>query len=85
MVWPAGPVPSTCSKQVKTALQKIIFFYHVCVCVCVFVSVCVCVCVCVCVYTYVCVCVCVCVYLFIYIGDDYQGRVEPPPRQQSLQ
>ena len=50
-----GLVPSTCPKQVRTALEKIIFCYHVRVCVCVWV------------YTYIHTYVYIYIYIYVYI------------------
>jgi hypothetical protein len=46
-----GLVPSTCTKQVKTALEKIIFCYHVRVCI----------------YTYIHTYIHIYIYVYIYI------------------
>ena len=74
-----GLVPSTCSKQVRTALEKIIYCYHVRVCVCVWV------------YTYIHTYIHTdihtythtYIYIYVYIGGEYQGRKEAPPRRHS--
>ena len=72
-----GLVPSTSIKQVKTALEKIIFCYHVRVYMCVGIYVYTYI------HTYIHIYIRTYIYIYVYIGGEYQERKEAPPRQQS--